>query len=113
MQEEVGLDLLEQGTASLLFRLLEDDGETLPGQRAREMMRSLHESHVPADGRRKNEDGLRLLSRQPERMLPRQLPRGHALVDVGGHDGIGRHPDPVEQIKSAGARRSEDQAHQG
>ena len=56
-------------------------------------------------------DRLGLLARQPQRMVARQLALGHALVDVGGDDGIGHDADAGEQVEAARARRSEDQPH--
>ena len=53
----------------------------------------------------------RFLPRQAQRMLARQLALGHALVDVGGNDGIGHHPDAGEQVETARARRGEDETH--
>src|SRR6185369_6520891 len=55
---------------------------------------------------------LRLLERQPQRMLPRELAIRHALVHIRGHDRVRSHSDAGEQVEAARARRGEDQAHQ-
>ena len=56
-------------------------------------------------------DRQRLLPRQAQRMVARQLALGHAFVDIGGNDRVGRDADAREQVEAARARRGEDQPH--
>jgi len=53
-----------------------------------------------------------LLDGKPQRMVARQLSWRHSFVDMCGINRVGFDADAVQEVEAAGARRSQDQAHQ-
>ena len=54
-------------------------------------------------------DRLGFFARQSKRVIARKLALHNTLVDVGGNDGIGRDPNPCEQVETPRACRGEDE----